>query len=484
MTVPATRMGEAGEARVADGTARWTAYGMALIASLALGHFLLGLPIQVSDSFGHLQQLAASWNDLLSGRFTQDSFFRPFMWAEMKAIRELSGGNYTPWFRGTHVVQVLVLTVMFVALVRIRTWRDVICLPLGLAVVLGMHTFSGTVTEAFPINTYMTVLLLCVAAAVLVLGRYRWWNDVLAIVLFVVAALTLETGLIVWVIFVGGVLLGARGVSRPALAVQTVLLGLYFYARFVLLDVGSPGLVERSSGFGFAVLDPPELIDRFGANPLPFYLYNVLSSALSVLASEPRSGVFRITQALTSGTVQPVMLVNAVASVGALALLGRFAWVRRRDWLARTLEHDDRIVLLSAMVLGANAAISYPYTKDVIMSPSGVFLAAAVAAAVRHLFTTTPLRLPPARAAVLIAAVAVVSVAWSLRALAVYNQLRQAAVTERLDWAYVELDIAEGLVHASTPEARALLEKLRHDALISRPSPPPLDLPFQALLSE
>jgi hypothetical protein len=319
---------------------------------------------------------------------------------------------------------------------------------------------------------------------VLALGHYRWWNDVLAIVLFVVAALTLETGLLVWVICAGAALLGARGVSRPALVVQTALLGLYFYARFLLLDIGSPGLVERSSGFGFAVLDPPELIDRFGANPLPFYLYNVVSSMLSVLVSEPRSGVFRITQALTTGTVRPVMLVNVVASVGAVALLGRFAWVRRRGWLARRFDHDDRLVLLFGLVLAANAAISYPYTKDVIMSPAGVFLAAAAAAAVRHLFATAPLRLPPARAVVLVTAVAVVTSAWGIRALGVYGQLRQAAVTARLDWAYVELDIAEGLVHASTPEARALLAKLRYDALIARPSPRPLDLPLQGLMGD
>ena len=469
---------------IADGAAPLAAYVMALIVALTLGHFLLGLPIQVSDSFGHMQQLAASWEDLLYGRFTQQAFLRPFMWAEMKVVYDLSGGNYTPWFRGTHVVQVLALTGMFVALVRIRAWRDIACLPLALAVLLGVHTFSGTVTEAFPINTYLTVLLLCVAAAVVALGPYRWWHDVSAVVLLVVAALTVETGLLVWVICMGAALLGARGVSRRGLAVLTVLLGVYFLARFVLLDVGSPGLVERSSGFGFAVLDPPELIERFGANPLLFYLYNIVSSALTVLLSEPRAGVFRITHALATGNVRPVMVVNALASIGVLTLLARFAWVRRREWLARRFEHDDRLVLLFGMVLVANAVISYPYTKDVIMSPAGVFLAAAAAAALRHLVASSPRRLSPGPAIALVAALAVVTSAWSLRALSLFGQLRQAATTERIEWAYVELDRAAGLVHASTPEDRALLEDLRHAALIGRPSPPPLDLPFQVLLGD
>ena len=50
--------------------------------------------------------------------------------------------------------------------------------------------------------------------------------------------------------------------------------------------------MERASGFGFRVLDPPELADRFGGNPLPFYAYNIASSVLSVLLSEPRGGVY------------------------------------------------------------------------------------------------------------------------------------------------------------------------------------------------
>jgi hypothetical protein len=42
-------------------------------------------------------------------------------------------------------------------------------------------------------------------------------------------------------------------------------------------------MMERSSGFGLAILDPEDLIARFGANPLPFYAYNVTASAMSVL---------------------------------------------------------------------------------------------------------------------------------------------------------------------------------------------------------
>jgi hypothetical protein len=330
----------------------------------------------------------------------------------------------------------------------------------------------------------MTLLVLCFAAAVVAFARYRWWNDVLAALLFVVAALTVETGLLIWVIFVGAALVGARGVSRAGLGVLALLLGGYFFARFVLLDVGSPDLLERSSGFGFGVLDPPDLIARFGENPLPFYAYNVMASVLSVLFSEPTAGVFRITRAATAGELGAPMVVNLIASLGLLGVLAAFAWSRRREWWARRFEHDDRLVLVFGMVLVANAVISYPYTKDVIMSPAGAFLAVAACAAARHRLSALPTRVPALAAAALAAAAVVVSSTWALRAVGLYASLRHAAVVERLDWAYIESDIAEGGVSLSNEAAESLMRKLRQEALVARPAPPPLAFPFGELIGD
>ena len=40
---------------------------------------------------------------------------------------------------------------------------------------------------------------------------------------------------------------------------------------------------------------------RFGADPLPFYLYNVVTSVLSVLFSEPDRGVFQTVRTWLAG---------------------------------------------------------------------------------------------------------------------------------------------------------------------------------------
>lgn len=465
--------------------ARLLAYGYAALVAGTLGWFLYGLPIQVSDSFGEIVRLAAPWGDLVGAELSQRAYLRPFMAAEMKLVYDLSGGNYYAWFRGTHVVQAIALVAMYVALVRPRTYADAALLPLGLGVLVGLHTFAGTVREAFPINTYLTLLLCCFAAALLAFARYRWWNDVLLAVLFTVAALTVESGLLVWVIAVGAVLLRAPGVSKYGAVTLTVLLGVYFYLRFVVFAVGAPDLLERSSGFGFGILEPDELAARFGENPLPFYAYNVVASALSVLFSEPTGGVFTMTRAaFRDGTLQPVTLANLVSSAGACVLLAVYAWSRRDAWRARALDRRDRLVLLFGMVLCANAVISYPYTKDVIMSPAGAFFAVAVFAAASGLAERSggP---RPRRAALVIGALAavVIGLAWAFRVEVLYASLRRSAIVERLSWAYVESEIARGEleVENGSEHARAMLRLLQQDALLVHPAPVPLRLPLERM---
>src|SRR5688572_31519385 len=205
---PASRTGDTPPVDVA---ATWTAYAMAIAAAVTLGHFLLGLPIQVSDSFGNILKLSSSGSELFYSEFPQHAYLRPMMWAHLRAVHDLSGGNYFAWFRCAHVVQVAVLVLLYLALVRPRSWRDAAILPFGLAVLLGMHTFTGTVREAFPLNTFITILICGFAAAVVALAPYRWWNDVLAVLLFAFAALTVETGLLLGGTVVGAAVTGARG---------------------------------------------------------------------------------------------------------------------------------------------------------------------------------------------------------------------------------------------------------------------------------
>jgi hypothetical protein len=454
---------------------RWTvaawAYGLLVVAVLA--HFLVAIPVQFTDSFGNILKVGeTTLGSLVYEEFYQRAYLRPFLFGHLKVVYDLSGGHYFEAFRGFHVVQVLLLVVLFLRLVRPQSPSGVAAVALGLAALVGMHTFIGTVNEAFPINTFMTVLLCCFLAADLALGPPSWWRDVAAALLFVFAALTVESGLLVAVVFVAAFLTGGRGVSRAGVAAVVLLFAGYVYLRVEVLDVGSPGLEERSSGFGFSTREPEELLALFGGNPLPFYAYNVGSSLLSVLFSEPRGGLFLTTRRLLADDLKTMDVVNVVASTMATMVIAGFAWSRRREWWARRFDRSDRLVLMFVAVAAANAVISFAYTKDVIMSPAGAFFALALGASASHAIDAAS-RSGVFRQAAIALVLLVVACTWSFRVAAAHLELRVSAAKTRNEWAYVDQWL-ERERQNPTGRAAELKNQLQAEALFRRPAPVPL----------
>jgi hypothetical protein len=441
----------------------------AAVVAAILGYFLFRIPIQVSDSFTNLLVLDRPWSVLVGETGIQPGYLRPGLWATLKFVHDASGGEYFSWYRGVHALQAAAVLALFVGLVRPTTAAAAAVLPLGLAVLVGSHTFAWTLREAFPINTFLTIVVLCLAAANLSFARYRPWQDVAAVILFVVAALTVESGLLVGVIVIGGVLVGVRGVSVRGAAVIGGLMLAYLALRFLVLDVGVPTLADRDAGFGFRRYDGPELAAMFGANPLGFYAYNVVASIAGVLAAEPRDGVWRLTGSVLDGEVHRVFALGAIASVLATALIVRFVWLRRRAWLAWELERDDRLVLLFLLVLGANAAISYAYTKDVIMSPAGVFYAAALFVASRHLVERLPSmgRISAGAALVVLTAL---SLTWGVRQVGIHAALVQTSAQVREQWAYIGDWLVAWGYDPAPPRVRTLSRQLQDDAVVHHPA--------------
>jgi hypothetical protein len=164
------------------------------------------------------------------------------------------------------------------------------------------------------------------------------------------------------------------------------------------------------------------------------------------------------------------MIVNVVASLLGTGLIARFAWSRRRAWLERDFTHDDRLVLLFALVLLANGAISYPYTKDVVMSPAGAFFAVALFAASRHTLahgSWRGFRIPAAVALAL-----ALSVSWSIRYIGLHAQLRDTAEQVRDEWALADAWMARqyGTEVLGDPAVRRLKQQLQDEAVLVRPA--------------
>jgi len=453
------------------------AYGAALLFSLTLGYLLLRVPIQISDSFVNILVLDRPFGEVIR-EGVQGGYLRPGLWGALKVVYDLSQGDLSSWYRWTQVLQVLLVLVLFVAFVRPATPSAALAAVLALAVLVGHHTFAWTVREAFPINTFLTIVVCCAMTAVLAFGAHRWWTDAAAALLFVFAALTVETGLLVGGIFLVCSALGLRGVSWKGATAVAVLIAAYFVFRFGFLEAATPALNEREAGFLFRRYDGREIESMFTGREPILYAYNFAASIVGTLLAEPRDGVLRLTRSILDGAPDPAMIVGVVSSTLATILIARFVWLRRSAWRRLAFGRDDRIVILFLLVLPANAVISYAYTKDVIMSPAGFFFAAAFAVACRDFIErlatcrTVPGFSRAAHAAGL-AVLLILSVTWSIRAVGLHAALADTAYRYREQWAYVD-EFIHQRYQPVPPKVEALKNKLQTDAVVTHPQRPEL----------
>lgn len=450
---------------------RWWAYGLAAVFAAAISYDLLHMPVQVYDSLGEI--LDAERSSSVGAAFRESlgttAYLRPLRIAQIKAIFDLSQGQYWLAYRGFHAALLVSCLWLYTRAMRVRSADDVVAAAVALTVLTGMSTFRGTVQEAFPINHFLEIVVASLAALNLAQSRGGWRVDLAAAALFAAAALTLESGLLVWVVAVAARIAGLRGVSMRGLTGMTVLLAGYLAGRFLWLETGTPALSERSAGFLLAVLEPDELQRRFGAWPYGFYAYNVLASVSAVLFSEPQSGVFVAVRSVLQGDAPPRVLLAAATGLPTTALI---VWAARRRadtieaWRART-----SLTLVAAAVVAASAVLSYAYTKDEIMSTAGAFYALAAFEAVRTLLARVHGARPAAVAAIAVVVLACAG-AWAVRSAGLHHILRMQAFRHRGDWALLPSQSArEGgsyIQNTDAPVVRILREKA-----LSMPAPNP-----------
>jgi len=448
-----------------------------LVAVFAAGlcASLLSIPVQVTDSLIPILQAqqAPSWSAAVMSNADSAGYLRPLRIGQIQWLFALADGHYFAVYRGFHALLAIACLALFAMAVRVRTAADVWALAFGLTVLTGLHTFLGTVWEAYPINHFLEMVVACLFVYVLAESKGGWWADTLAALTFVAASLTLESGLLVWVVAVVAWGCGAPGLSRRGVALLTTLLGAYLVLRFGYFSTGLPTLVERSTGFGTERLDPAELTRRFGDRALVLYAYNVLSSIGSVLLSQPRAGMWTLFAEPRDGGLTPGTVMNVVVSLlttGGLALWSVHRWPA---WRARRFAAGDRVVILAATLVIANAVLSYGYTKDEILSVAGAFYALAATVVARawlveregdrgngaRVSSRRPLR------AATLAALAVVSGGWALRAVGLHYQMHQMAHEVRNEWVTVDTWLEQQHATPATGAGRSLVGALRDDAL-------------------
>ncbi|MCX6553060.1 MAG: hypothetical protein NTY02_19005, partial [Acidobacteria bacterium] len=332
-------------------------------------------------------------------------------------------------------------------------------------VLLGSHTFLGLARESFPVNHYLEIVLGCLIVANLALSeRPNWWRDAAAATAVLLSLATLESGALVWVCLAAGMLSGAAGVSKRGFALATAVVLGYIAIRVFVVGMPLPGLAERSTGFGFARLEPADLTTRFGDRPLVLYTYNIVSSILTVLWSEPRAGEWMFLRAFLSGDVRPWMWINVVSS---LLLCGATVawWFHPRARVGIRNSHEAYVRVAFPAVLVANAVISYSYTKDVLMAPAGVFAAAAAYYATRALFDRSRAALVPIVPLGIAVLLAVLSIGWAARAAGFYYNMREAAFLRANEWALVDQWLSKERIVLQDGASLALVDELRSRAL-------------------
>jgi hypothetical protein len=429
------------------------------------------LPFEVGDHLGNLLQLTdTTVARVFMGTLRLHAFLRPMTWATMKVVFDASGGHYFAAFRMLHVASVFVLMLAFARLARVESTSTCAVALISMAAVMGMPAFHDMMNET-ELNTKLSLAAMCLAVMNLSVSRPHVWKAVAMLAVLTYALLTNELGLLLWVCVVISYLVGFRGLSRNAVIAATALVGLYFYLRFMQFHVGAPGLDERSSGIGFRVHSTDELVRLFGHNPLPFYVYNIGASVLTVLFSEPRAGVFVFVRDFLASKLQSGSVLNVLTSMMSTGVMIWFAVQRWRRWIRWDLEYTDQIFIVSGTLIMANAVLSFPYLKDVVMSIGAVFYCLALYAALRYFveqLAAHPIRID--RAALACALLLVLSAGWSLRAISFYADMRVRAYKSQTDWVFVDNWLRDQDVVLKTPRQRALVEQLRGQ-MIGMPVP-------------
>ena len=443
---------------------RGLTFVMAALLAATMAYDVWRVPVQVYDSLTEIldaqrsPSVAASFRGSLEGA----GYLRPARIAQIKAIYELSGEHLRLAYRGFHVALLLGFFWLFTRALRVESAIDASAAVFALTVVTGLHTFPTFVREAFPINHFLEIAVLGLVALNLAQSRGGWWVDAAAALTFALAALTLESGLLVWVVVAAAWASGLRGISTRGVVVVTALLAGYVVLRVGMLTEAVPALTERSAGFLFDRLEPDELQRRFGGAPLVFYAYNVGASLLGLLLSEPRDGVFAALRSWFQGDVLPRTWIALASSVLTGALMGWAFWRRLRQ--GGPLDATDRLVIVAATVIPANAVLAFAYTKDEIMAFAGVFYACAAYAAARVVLARVATMRHSGAAWTMSLVLVTMASCWAIRSVSVHYVMTRQAFRVRNDWVQAPRFLQAEKRWPSAPEGVALVESLRQQA--------------------
>lgn len=362
-----------------------------------------------------------SWPEVLSDSLTKSVEYRPFLDVFTRLGYQVAGLNLGI-YQAVVVVEFALILLALAYIFRADGRPRVTAAILALSVVVGLHT-SRILFLFVPLNAYATSMLIVLGGALLFMTpRLRGYEWVL-LPLTLAGLLWLELAILIVPLALVAWLMNAPGATWRSVAASVGGLAIYLIARLGFapsLGTGSP-----DTGFGFSSMSSVESAARFGHAPWLLWLYNIGSTVLTVMASEPRAGRFQFIQALTLGNVPVWMWLHVVSSVLTTAVVGTgLARIRTRP-------HRDRVIAAFGCVLVVGgSALAFLYTRDRIGLPAGIGYAMLVYVAVSALLED----IRPSRWRFAAAMIAVLGLCWSVRSAEMFVALRDTAWDYRQEW--------------------------------------------------
>jgi len=440
----------------------WIPVAWAAACVLLLGVAFFAVSWPYVDVHNNLREASRwDWRQYARFAFSSGIEYRPLLTLAIKAGYELVGLRL--W-----VYQLLVLA-QFGAALALLLWlfqpigsRRGIAAALALACIVGLHT-SRIFFLFVPVNAYSASLLLLLLALALVLDpRARPFDWVLFPVTFI-ALFLLESSLLIIPVVVALWWRRAPGVSGRGVTAMLAALVLYLGLRFTF---GGPASVASSyvgSGLGFSEATPESLRNTFEHAPWLFWTYNVIASVLTVIASEPRAGVYQFIASLLEGKTalwQWLHVASSLLTTGVIAV-ALYAY--------RPLSDRDRLLCLAGCVLIVfGSGLGFLYTRDRIALSAGIGYGLLLYAALTTTLDGSAVTAGWKRVVVTTAVVAM-ALAWNVRVAEAYAQLRDVAWDYHSEWTERYADLG-----GAQPQTE-LLKGLRADALRSVPSDPRQD---------
>ena len=362
-----------------------------------------------------------SWREVLSDSLTKSVEYRPFLDIFTRLGYQLAGlnlGIYQALVLFEFALILLALASMF----RPEGWARVSAAILALSVAVGLHT-SRILFLFVPLNAYATSMLIVLAVTLLFMTPRLRGHELVLLPLTLAGLLWLELAILIVPLALVAWLMKAPGATWRSVAASVGGLAIYLIARLGFapsLGTGSP-----ETGFGFSSISPAESAARFGDAPWVLWLYNVGSTVLTVLASEPRAGRFQFVHAFTLDNVPVWMWLHIASSVVTTVVVAAgLAGIRTRPY------RDQLLAAFGCVLIVGGSALAFLYTRDRIGLPAGIGYAMLVYVTVSALVE----RVRPGRVRLAVALVTVLGLCWSIRSAEMFVALRDTAWDYRQEW--------------------------------------------------